>query len=172
MTAPSPFQTNYEGSLALEQLAALTGCSLEQFLGDSVLSVMLCVRVSQENCADGKVTPTLLLVEHESGQGYETYDVMEALATPTVTRQPVEDDFPVSDPFAEDPSLAYLPLAEDDLAELEYLSEVTDVSPRKLLEEGINLRWILKDAADKGLEVLLEGATDDEYIPLPTSFID
>lgn len=172
MTAPSQFQTNYEGSITLEQLAESTGCSLEQFLGDSVLSVMLCIEVAEENRLEGKETPTMLLFEHESGAGYEAYDLMESLTNTAVPVQRIESDFPVSDPVAEDDSVAELPLSADALFELNRLSRVTSVSPRKLLEEGINLRWMLKQAADKSLDVLLEGPGDDEYIAVPTTFVD
>lgn len=171
MTAETKFQTYFEDGLILEQLAKSTGCSLVQFLGDSVLSIMLCLRIAEENRLDGKVTPTQLLIEHQNGQGYGTYDFMESLRSSVIPYPCIEDNFPVPDPFTESPTLT-LTLPDGALSELKSLSELTEVSPRKLLEEGINLRWLLKQADDKGLEVLLEGAGEDEYIPVPTSFVD
>lgn len=114
----------------------------------------------------------MLLVEHESREGYEAYDFMEALegsAIPTPRKAP---DLPVSDPFAEDPSVIGLPLSQDSSAVLEGLSSELAVPARQILEEAINLRWILKQAADKSLDVLLEATAEDEYIAVPTTFVD
>ena len=172
MTATSHFQTNYEGSITLEQLAESVGCSLKQFLGDSVLSIMLCIEVAVENRLEGKLTPTMLLFEREDGEGYETYDVMEALIVPSVSAQRFEIGFLVSDPIAEGASVTDLPLSDNAIFELNRLSRVTSVSPHKLLEEGINLRWMLKQAADKSLDVLLDSAYEHTYIDVPTTFID
>lgn len=171
MTAPA-FQTNYEGGVTLEQLAESTGCSLEQFLGDSVLSVLVCVRVAEENRLAGKSSPTLLLFEHETGQGYETYDFIEVLTSQSVPKQRTDQPLPVADPFAEDLSKIDLPLSKATQEELEELSQVLAVPPRKILEESINLRWLLKQAADQSLEVLIEATEEDEYIVVPTTFTD
>jgi hypothetical protein len=165
------FQTNFEGGVTLEELAHATDCSLEQFLEDSILSVLLCVRTAEENRAEGKQSPTLLLVEHQSRKGYETYDFMEAL-TGSADALPAAPQLSVEDPFAQESNRVELPLPAAALKELDELSRVLVTPRQRILQQGISLRWILKEAADASLSVLLEGVHEDEYVVVPTTFVD
>ncbi len=172
MSTDTAFKTNYEGSIVLEKLATNTDCSVEQFLEDSVLSVMICAQVVRNNRAQGKTGPTLLLFEVEDRDGFETYDLMERLKPATESADEVDQQFPVTDPFADDPVAIDMPLSPETIENLDYLSTQLGVQTHRILEVGIDLRWILHQARQKSLAVIAETHVEDEYLSFPTTFTD
>lgn len=169
MSLAEPLITNREGSIVIEELAAMSGISAEQFLADCVLTLFICVNTIKENIRNGKPEPTLLVIEQEDGS-YDSVDLLKAVSEPRDELRPSSSSCPTDmDPFEND-QIIILSLSAEARQDLEQVCGFLAVSQHTALTEAINLRGCVQQAAAKSLTVLLEQDVPGEYFVVPTEF--
>lgn len=171
MPLTQPLVTNREGAVVLEELSILSDSTPEQYVAESILSLLICVNAIRNNRREGKLSPTLILFEQENG-GYLAYDFLDTINNPhEPTPSPKDPSLKLTDPFR-DGKQVELPLSPETRKDLDDISDYLSIPPTSAVEEAINLRYRIQQAFSRSLNVLIEGHIPDEYYEMPVEFGD